>query len=142
VVRDPDILRQKGKNTARFCDAGAREVIWVIAKKSQLPNAYRHLLTHIPVTALVIMEGSSVTSLCSPDLLFYVFANHISPQRWKDSAAEVLSRTDVVVMNRKQGMPDHPQLQIPSGAIPVNLLRTPITAIAPIRDRIDRVIGI
>ena len=140
IVRDPEILRQKGKNTARFFEADATEVIWVIAKRSQLHHAYDHLMTHIPPAALLIMEGSTVTSLCTPDLLFYIFANHIPPQRWKESAAEIVPRADFVLMNRKSRMPDHPLLQIPPGTIVLSLQDTPATELPQIRDRIDQVI--
>ena len=141
IVLDPEILRQKGKNTARFYDAGATEVIWVIARKSQLPTAYDHLLTHIPGNALVLMEGSTVTSMSRPDLLFYVFANHISPQRWKDSANEILSRSDFVIMNRKSKMKDDPKLEIPTNALRLDLVATPVTTQPEVQDKIKSIIG-
>jgi hypothetical protein len=140
VVRDPEILQQKGKNTARFCAAGPTGVLWVISKKSQLSNAYHHLLTHIPENALVVMEGSSITSLCEPSLLFYVFANHISPRRWKESAAEIMARSDFVLMNRRHKLSDHPELKIPEGTLCLDLSTTLVTEIPVIRDRMEAVI--
>lgn len=142
VVRDPKVLLQPGKNTARFAAANPTEVMWVISKRSQLPHAYKHLLSHIPETALLIMEGSSIISLCKPDLLFYVFANHISSTRWKDSAKEIMARADFVLRNRKSKMPDHPQLEIPEGSLTVDLASEPATSILKIREKMDEVLVI
>jgi len=137
LVRDKETLQQAGKNTARFAAAGPSEVIWVISKRSQLPRAYEHLQTHIPENALVIMEGSSITSLCKPDLLFYVFANHIAPARWKESATEIIRRSDFVLMNTKSKYPDHPEIKISQGQLRVDLSERAVTDIPEIRDKID-----
>ncbi len=140
LVRDKETLLQSGKNTARFAAANSTEVLWVISKRSQLAHAYHHLLTHIPQEALLIMEGSSITSLCTPDLLFYIFANHISPARWKESANEIIQRSDLVLMNRRSKMRDHTELKIPEGCLSVDLSMQPATDISLIRDRIDMVL--
>jgi hypothetical protein len=140
VVRDQETLLKPGKNTARFAAMNPTEVIWIISKKSQLPHAYKHLLTHIPDQAILIMEGSSITSLCKPDLLFYVFANHVSPTRWKESAEEILSRSDFILRNRKSKMPDHPGIKIPEKCLTMDLSIQPVTEIPEIRDRIEFVL--
>jgi hypothetical protein len=140
VVRDKQTLLQAGKNTARFAAAGPTEVIWVISKKSQLPRAYQHLQTHIPENALIIMEGSSITSLCKPDLLFYVYANHIAPSRWKESAAEIIQRSDFVLMNSKAKFADHPDIDTSQGQLKIDLSVRPATEIPEIRDKINVVL--
>jgi hypothetical protein len=140
VVKDPEILNQPGKNTARFVAAGPQQVLWVISKKSYLPVAYEHLLTHIPDDALLILEGSTITSICKPDLLLYVFANHISSKRWKDSANEVLSRADFVIRNKRAKMPDHPELKIPEKSLTMDLAAQPASTVPEIRERIDQVL--
>lgn len=141
IIRDPDILMQPGKNTARLASAHATEVLWVVAKKSELPNAYAHLLSHIPANALMVMEGSTVTSLCAPDLLFYIFSNHIHPSRWKDSAESIIERSDFVIRNRRAGSVDHPGLPNPPGTLSLDLTETPATLTGAIRDKIDALIG-
>jgi hypothetical protein len=140
VVRDPEILNQPGKNTARFVAANPKQVLWVISKKSQLPNAYQHLLTHITEDALLILEGSTITSICKPDLLFYIFANHISSARWKESANEIIHRSDFVIRNRRAKMPDHPQLIAPPDSLTLDLAAQPATDLPQIRERIDQVL--
>jgi hypothetical protein len=140
IVRDPEILLQPGKNTQRLKAAGATEVLWAIAKKSELSNAYTHLLGHLPANALAVMEGSSVTFLSNPDLLFYIYANHIPPSRWKDSAETLINRADFVVINRKSKLKDHPELPGSAKAIKIDLFQTPATQIDDIRNRLDATI--
>lgn len=140
IIRDPAVLMQPGKNTWRLANANATEVLWVVAKKSELPNAYSHLLTHIPENALLVMEGSTVTSLCKPDLLFYIFSNHMSPARWKESAEEIMGRSDFIIRNQRAGMADHPGILNPPSALALDLTETPSTNLAVIRDKIDELI--
>ena len=139
VIRDPEILLKPGKNTQRLAAANATEVIWVIAKKSQLPVAFQHLLTHLPADALAVMEGSSITALCKPDLLFYIFANHIAASRWKESATEIMGRSDVLILNHKTGMSDHPSIHPPKDALVMDLAQEASTSRPEIRNKIDAV---
>jgi molybdopterin-guanine dinucleotide biosynthesis protein len=141
IIRDPEILLMPGKNTQRLHAAGATEVIWVVAKKSQLATAYQHLLTHLPQDSVAIMEGSTVTSLSHPDVLFYVLANHIPPARWKDSAAEIISSSDFVILNRKAKFPDHPLLKLPASVLTLDLAHNEATAVREIRERLDSLLA-
>jgi hypothetical protein len=140
IVRDPEILLQPGKNTQRLAAAGAAEIIWIISRKSYLPEAYGHLLTHLSADAVTVMEGSTITSFCEPDLLFYVAANHIGPSRWKDNAQEILAGADFFILNRKKRMPDHPDLKIPPNAIDLDLQEKVVTSLPEVREAIDHVL--
>jgi hypothetical protein len=140
IVRDPQTLLQPGKNTQRLKAAGANEVLWVISKKSQIANAYAHLLEHLPPNALTIMEGSTITFLSNPDLLFYIYANHISPARWKDSAEALIGRADFVVINRKSKLPDHPEVPTSGKAITIDLSQSSATEMHEVRAGLDSVV--
>ncbi|HEY7161417.1 MAG TPA: hypothetical protein VH815_09155 [Acidobacteriota bacterium] len=140
IIRDPEVLLQPGKNTQRLAAAGASEIIWIISRKSNLLQAYSHLLTHLSPDAVTVIEGSTVTSFCEPDLLFYVAANHISPSRWKDNAQEISAAADFFVLNKKKGMPDHPGLKIPAKGIDLDLQATAVTTLPEIRAAIDQVL--
>jgi hypothetical protein len=131
-------LLQSGKNTQRLSAAGAKEVVWIIARKSNLGEAYQHLLEHLPRNAIAIMEGSTITSISKPDLIFYVAANHIPPMRWKENAKQILGNANFIILNKKKGMPDHPQIQVPESAISLNLQETPVTALEEVRSRLDQ----
>jgi hypothetical protein len=140
IIRDPEVLLQPGKNTQRLAAAGATEIIWIIARKSYLPQAYSHLLTHLSADAVTVMEGSTVTSFCEPDLLFYVASNHISASRWKDNAQEISANADFFIVNKKKGMPDSPGLNIPPKAVDLDLQETPVTSLPAVREAIDQLI--
>jgi hypothetical protein len=141
IVRDPETILQPGKNTQRFAVAANPEhVLWVIAKKSYLPVAYEHLLTHIPENAVMVVEGSTVTTLCRPDLLFYVLANHISSARWKDSAREIMERADFIIVNKKKQIPDHPDVKVVQSALNLDLSENFATSVPEIRVRINQLI--
>jgi hypothetical protein len=140
IIRDPEILLQPGKNTQRLAAAGATEIIWIIARKSYLPQAYTHLLTHLSADAVTVIEGSTVTSFCEPDLLFYVAANHIAPARWKDNAQQILSEADFFILNRKKGIPDHPGLKLPSNAMDLDLQEKAVTSLPQVQEAIDQVL--
>ena len=139
IVRDPEILLQKGKNTERLSLAGADAVIWVISRKSWLEEAYRHLLEHIPDDALVVMEGSTITEFARPDLLLYVFANHIRRDKWKDSAERIIGEADFVVRNSRSDRPNAP-LQAPPQALTLNLRENPATGVPAIADGLETLI--
>lgn len=141
IVRDESILNEKGKNTQRLKQANATEVIWVISKQACLPVAYEHLLTHLPENAVVVMEGSTVTSLCKPDLLLYVIGNHIPRARWKDSATDIMELADFIVLNRIKNRKDHPELAIPDRALAIDLAAVPVTTYAAVQDKIESVLN-
>ena len=141
IVRDPAVLMQSGKNTQRLAAAGAKEVVWIISRKSYLAEAFQHLIEHLPKNALTIMEGSTVTSICKPDLIFYVAANNIPPSRWKDNAEQILNGANFIILNKKKGTSDHPKIQIPESAISLDLQETPVTALERIRLRLDQLIA-
>ena len=140
-MRDPSILMQPGKNTQRLAAAGATEVVWIIARKSSLAEAYQHLLEHLPNHAITVMEGSTITSICKPDLVFYVAANNIPPAKWKDNAKEIINGADFIILNKKKGTTDHPQIQIPKSAISLDLAETSVTELTKVRSVLDRLTG-
>jgi hypothetical protein len=86
------------------------------------------------------MEGSTIISISCPDLIFYVFANHIAPQRWKESAQQLMERSDFVVMNQKLKIKDHPNLFRPKNVIRMDLAHEPITSLPQVRDKIEKLI--
>jgi hypothetical protein len=104
VVRDETTLLESGTDTARLSAATTGPVLWTIARKSMAALAWeatRRLLDAAPPPALVI-EGSTVASLCSPDFTFFVVHPFLSPARWKDGTRDLLARAQCVVINRPQ----------------------------------------
>ena len=140
IITDPLILTREETSTRRFLDAGAGMALWVTSSSAAVDPAYRELMRLIPDKALVVMEGSAVTSCCNPDLLFYVFAAHIPRRNWKESAAEISARSDFIVRNVVASESQRPELMSVGCTHSVDLSRVNIVEIPEIRDRMNSLI--
>jgi hypothetical protein len=98
VVDDAATLGQAGTDTDRLAQAGAREVLWVIAKHSAAQKAWEAVSARLGEN--VVIEGSTVVPLARPDLLLFVVHPFLSPDRWKPTSGPLLRRADLVVVNR------------------------------------------
>lgn len=100
LVDEETVLRQPGTDTDRLARAGARQVVWAIARASALESAWTAVRRRIAGDALVVMEGSSVVKLARPDLLLFVAHPHLLPERWKPTTRSLVERADAVIVNR------------------------------------------
>jgi hypothetical protein len=118
VVRDEATLAQKDTDTARLKAATQGPVLWTIARKSvaaQAWDATRRLLGQTDPTvegAGLIVEGSTVASLCAPDFTFFVVHPFLSPARWKEGTRELMGRADCVIINRQTSESREPSTEI------------------------------
>lgn len=111
VVRDDATLGETGTDTARLQAATAGPVLWTIARKSVARQAWEatvRLLDQAKADAKtgaegagLVVEGSTVASLCAPDFTFFVVHPFLSPERWKDGTRELIGRANCVVVNRQ-----------------------------------------
>ena len=109
VIRDVATLGESGTDTARLQAATAGPVLWTIARKSVAAHAWLatvRLLDQAKADAKssgddggLVVEGSTVASLCAPDFTFFVVHPFLSPERWKDGTRELLGRANCVVIN-------------------------------------------
>jgi hypothetical protein len=104
VVRDEATLLESGTDTARLKAATEGPVLWTIARKKVAALAWEATRLLLPQGSGggrgLVVEGSTVTSLCSPDFTFFVVHPFLSPERWKDGTRELIGRADCVVINR------------------------------------------
>lgn len=100
LVRDEQVLQEPGTDTARLLLAGAREVLWCIARQGALVPAWRAVSGACAGAGLVVMEGSTIVTLARPELLLFVAHPWLAPARWKAGSDELARRADVVVVNR------------------------------------------
>jgi hypothetical protein len=101
IVEDPAVLDQPGTDTERLRRAGARRVVWAIAKASAAGQAWTAVRRRLD--GVVVMEGSTVVSLSRPDLTLFVAHPFLSVARWKETSGPLLARADMVVVNRGAG---------------------------------------
>jgi len=112
IVEDPAVLREPGTDTARLGEAGARRVVWAIARQGAARRAWKDVLDRIADAPYVVMEGSTVVDLAGPDLLLFVVHPFLSPARWKTGSEALLHRADVVVVNRSAAETREPSAEV------------------------------
>ncbi|MFI5184692.1 MAG: hypothetical protein ACHQNV_09850 [Vicinamibacteria bacterium] len=108
IVDDPRVLGEAGTDTARFGAAGARLVLWAIAKQNAVSAAWGAVRALISTEDVVVMEGSTIVDLSSPTLCFFVVHPFLSPERWKPTSSALLERADAVIINIPEGEPRPP----------------------------------
>ena len=96
IVRDPAVLRQPGTDTDRLAAAGAREVVWAIARAAAAPLAWAAVARFLDDAPLAILEGSTVVEqgLARPDLRLFVAHRSMPPERWKPTSAALVAAAD------------------------------------------------
>jgi hypothetical protein len=111
IVSESQVLRQPGTDTDRLAQAGARRVLWAIAKKVAVAEAWGRVAALLgPGPA--VMEGSTIVAVAEPELSLFVVHPFLDPQRWKEGSAALLARADAVVVNRASGETRPPSPQV------------------------------
>ena len=111
VVRDDATLREEGTDTARLKSATGGPVLWTISKRSVAEQAWQATLrllhqaredAYVPESGGdLVIEGSTIATICRPDFTFFVVHPFLSPERWKDGTRDLVARADCVVVNRQ-----------------------------------------
>jgi hypothetical protein len=118
IVEDEPALRQPGTDTDRLAAAGARRVIWAIAKASAVARAWEAVREKVGEPEVVVMEGSTIVERARPDLLLFVVHPFLSTARWKPTSAGLIARADAVILNQPRG-----EAREPSNAVLAEILR-------------------
>jgi hypothetical protein len=100
LVSDAPTLDEPGTDTHRLGQAGARTVLWAIARTSAVRPAWAAVRGRIAEAEVTVMEGSSIVPIARPDLTVFVVHPFLSPERWKPTSAGLIAESDVVVVNR------------------------------------------
>ena len=100
IVEDPAVLAEAGTDTDRLARAGARRVLWVIAKQHAAEAAWRATRARLEGEDFAVMEGSTVVTLARPERNVFVVHPFLSPDRWKPTSELLLAEADLVVVNR------------------------------------------
>jgi hypothetical protein len=101
LVEDPAVLGARGTDTERLARAGARRVVWAIARRSAARAAWSEVAAGLAGT--VVIEGSSVVAIAEPRLLLFAVHSRLDPARWKPGSAALIRRADAVIVNRAAG---------------------------------------
>jgi hypothetical protein len=101
IIRDPVVLGEPGTDTERLAAAGARPVVWAIARAAAASLAWAAVERMLVSAPLAILEGSTVVEqgLAQPDLRLFVAHRSIPPERWKPTSAALIAAADRVVIH-------------------------------------------
>jgi hypothetical protein len=100
IVSDAPTLEEPGTDTDRLGRAGARRVVWAIARTSAVRPAWAAVRAMVGDVEMTVMEGSSIVPVAKPALRLFVAHPFLSPERWKPTSAALIAESDLVVVNR------------------------------------------
>src|SRR5262245_28158160 len=99
LIEDPEVLGQPGTDTERLSAAGARRVVWVIAKREHAPTAWSTVRGSLRSGDPMVVEGSTVVRIARPDWNVFVVHPFLAPERWKAGSEDLVRSADMVVVN-------------------------------------------
>jgi molybdopterin-guanine dinucleotide biosynthesis protein len=97
VIDDSDTLREPGKDTARYLDAGASEAVWVRAPRDEFEEPLsiaRGKLSHLEG---IVIEGNSAVETLKETTDVIIFIVSGSEEGIKNNTETLLGRADVVL---------------------------------------------
>ncbi len=74
ITDDISILNQKDKDTRRFIDAGAKEVLWVQSPAKELLKILLSAVGRLSSLDAIIIEGNSAIEFLKPDIVIFINA--------------------------------------------------------------------
>jgi hypothetical protein len=96
----PELDATSGTDTARFLQAGAREVYWVRTRSGDLEQAMPELRKLLDGREHVLMESNSILRFLKPDL--YISVLQYDAGDFKRSSRLYLNRADAFVLAGSQ----------------------------------------
>ena len=96
ISDSPEIIMQKGKDTAIMSEAGAKKVVWIQSPYVGLEDALNIAALKMDGLTGMVVEGNSPADFINPHLIIFI----IRPNgQIKESAQKVIERADIIVIN-------------------------------------------
>jgi hypothetical protein len=110
VIDDPGTLGEPGKDTARYLEAGASEVVWVRAPRADIDEPLSIAQGKLSHLEGIVIEGNSAAETLkeSPDVIIFIVSG--GGKDIKNNTEGLLRRADVVLYH------DEPPEFAPQGA--------------------------
>ncbi len=107
IIDDAEILNEQAKDTQRFLEAGAEEVLWVKSPATDLYEVMPLALDRLYHLDGILIEGNSTIEFVNPDITILVSIGdspEIKPSAWK-----ILENADIVIMSDNSPLIDFPE---------------------------------
>lgn len=95
IVTAIDRLDVRGKDTGRYVEAGADQVLWLLVRPAATATGVRAVLKMVTPGHVLVAEGNSFRDVASADLTLMAVSER---ERTKPSAYAILERIDAVVV--------------------------------------------
>lgn len=105
IIDDPDILNEPDKDTCRFIDAGAQEVLWIQSPPENLHEVIPLALDRLYHLDGIIIEGNSAIEFVKPDVIVFVSCRdglEIKPSGWK-----ILQNAQIIIISEDSQLINH-----------------------------------
>jgi len=99
IVDDKEALSGKDKDTGRFIEAGAEEVLWVKSPPGELADNLLLALEKLSYLDGIIVEGNSAIEFLKPDIVIFIFGN--DKERWKPGIERLAGISDIIVYDNE-----------------------------------------
>lgn len=97
LIDDPNILNESGKDTQRFIESGAEEVLWVQSTQDDLPEIMTLALDRLHHLDGIIVEGNSAIDSIKPDIIILVSIGNNSEV--KVSAWDIFDKANIFIVS-------------------------------------------
>jgi len=96
IIDSPEVLRQPNKDTKRFIDAGAIDVLWVQSPPKGLIEVVEIAIDKLSHLKGIILEGNSAIETLRPDIVMFVSGDGVL----KKGSERILKMADAVIFER------------------------------------------
>ena len=94
IINNKKIIETKGKDTARFKEAGAEKVLWLKSRPQALGKGLKEVIPLFRKAKGLIIESNSALEYIKPDLAVFVKKKN---SLLKPSAKKIINKMDLVV---------------------------------------------
>jgi len=104
LVDDKAVLSRKDKDTGRFIEAGAEDVVWVKSPPEDLEDILPLALDRLSGLDGIVVEGNSAIEFLKPDIVIFIFGNR--KERWKNGIEKLVGISDIIIYENESELPE------------------------------------
>lgn len=94
IIKNKRIISQKGSDSARLLEAGAKKVVWLKSSSSGLKAGLQKALVQLKSAEGVLIEGTSVLKYIKPNLAIYLKDKQT---RIRTAARQAEKKADIII---------------------------------------------
>jgi molybdopterin-guanine dinucleotide biosynthesis protein len=95
LIEDDTILRESGKDSARFYEAGACKVLWARSPSESQDEILTLAIDRLSDCGCIIIEGNSAIEFAKPDIVIFIT---VSPgHETKPSGTRLSGQADIII---------------------------------------------